>query len=121
PAMPGRFATYCQGLQKRLARHGFERSFQLNDDPDRQDKLATWIEYLGFECVEYDKHTNIIKRLQQQHDEAWKKLVDSKILRPLETEESLWTFGIGFQMKNEEIEAKKAVKSATLTMQSAEK
>ena len=47
-AEPERFAAYCRRLYKRLARHGFERSFQLHEGPGRQDKLTTWIEYLGF-------------------------------------------------------------------------
>ncbi|PQE09032.1 ankyrin 23 unc44 protein [Rutstroemia sp. NJR-2017a BBW] len=117
----GRFAAYNRGLHKRLASHEFERSFQLNEDPDRQDKLATWSEYLGFEYVEYDKHANIMMRLQQQYNEAWKKLVDCKVLTPFETAESLWTPGIGFQLKSEETQAKKAVESAISIMQSAEK
>lgn len=54
PAYPGRFAGYCGGLYKRLAKLGVEGSFQLDDDPDRQDKLVTWIEYLDFEYAEYD-------------------------------------------------------------------
>ena len=117
---PGRFAGYCRGLHKRLARHGFERSFQLNEDPDRQDQLTTWIEYLGFEYVEYDKHANTVERLQQQYDEAWKKLVDSKVLKPFETEEA-FDYLFSIQLQGEESEAQKAVQSARLTVNLADR
>lgn len=121
PAKAGRLAGYCRGLYKRLAKHEFEQPFELNKDPDQQDKLTTWIEYLGFEYVEYEKHANIMRRLQQQYDEAWKRLVDWRVLKPFETEESIWIFGISYQMINEENEAKQTVESATSTVKSAEK
>jgi len=83
--------------------------------------LTTWIEYLGYEYVEYDKHANIMKRLQQQYDEAWKKLVDSNVLKPSETQESIWIFGFISQLKHEENKAKKAVESAISIVKLAEK
>ncbi|TVY64159.1 hypothetical protein LSUE1_G008648 [Lachnellula suecica] len=120
PAKPGRFAAYCPGLHHRLARHGFERSVQLNEDPDRQDKLTTWIEYLDYEYVQYGKPANTIKRLQQQYDEAWKKLVDSEVLKPFETEESFDYF-FWLQLKNEKTGTQKAVESAVAIVKAAEK
>ncbi|KAH9203744.1 hypothetical protein DL95DRAFT_399072 [Leptodontidium sp. 2 PMI_412] len=120
PAEPGRFAAYCQRLHKRLARHGFERSFQLNEDPDRQDQLTTWIEYLGYEYMEYERHANIMKRLQPQYNEAWKKLVDSKVLKPFETEESFKYFFF-LQLKQEETDAEKVKESATSIVKLADR
>jgi hypothetical protein len=115
----GRFPAYCQQLQDRLRRHGFERPFQLVEDLERQDKLATWTEFLNYEYRKYDKHVNAAKRLQSRHDEAWEKLVDANVLKPFETEESLWVFGFG--LESEETEAEKAVESATSIVKSAEK
>lgn len=119
PAEPGRFAGYCRGLHKRLARHGFQRSFQLNEDPDRQDQLTTWIEYLGFEYVDYDKYANDTKLLQRQYDEAWKALVDAKVLNPPETEESFKYFFF-LQLRQEKTDAAKVVESARSTVKAAE-
>jgi len=51
-----RFPTYCLLVQKRLTRHGFERPFQLDEDLDQQDKLATWIEFLNYEYQDYEDH-----------------------------------------------------------------
>jgi hypothetical protein len=82
--------------------------------------LATWIEFLNYEYRKYDKHVNTSKRLQSRHDEAWKKLVDANVLKPFETDESLCVFGIGFQLENEEVEAEKAVESATSVTKLAE-
>lgn len=116
----GRFSAYCQRLHDRLARHGFERSFQLNKEPDRQDRLATWIEFLNYEYWKYDKSASVISRRQQRYDEAWKKLVDSKVLKPFETEDS-FDFFFWLQQKNEETLAKEAVETATSAAKAAEK
>ena len=116
----GRFPAYRQRLHGRLARHGFERSFQLNEEPDRQDKLATWIEFLDFEYLNYDKSADFVSRWQSQYDEAWKTLVDSKVLKPFETGESFDYF-FWLQQQNEKILAKKTVETATSAVKSAEK
>ena len=120
PAKPGRFAGYRRTLRKRLVRYGFKQSFQLNEDPDRQDKLTTWMEFLNFKYVPYERCVNVMKSLQQQHDEAWKKLVNSKVLEPSETEESFGYF-LNLQMLHEIAEAEKALESATLSVKSLEK
>ncbi|KAF4618136.1 hypothetical protein G7Y89_g14972 [Cudoniella acicularis] len=117
----GRFPAYCQRLHDRLRSHGFERSVQLDEEPDRQDKLTTWVEFLNYEYRKYDHTAGVIKLGQTRHEEAWKKLMDSKVLRPMETEESLWDSGIGFQLENEQAEALKTVESAASTATSAEK
>ena len=67
-------------MKQGLTEHGFTQSFQLDEDPERQDKLTTWIEYLDFEYWWYDKDMRFVKRHQPQYDEAWKKLVDLKVL-----------------------------------------
>lgn len=119
PSEAGRFAAYCWGLQRRLARYRFERSFHLNEDPDRQDKLATWIEFLSFGYMRHEKHTDIMERLQQQYDEAWKMLVVSDVLKPLETDES-FEYPKLLQLKYERNRAREVVDSAAAIVQSAE-
>lgn len=39
------FSGYVDAVRRRLARHGFTRPFELNQDPKQQGKLETWIEY----------------------------------------------------------------------------
>jgi hypothetical protein len=106
----GGFPEYVEAVKHRLAQHGSTRTFPLEEDPTRQDKLTTWIEYLNFEYWWYDRYTNSVKRQQQQYDEAWKKLVGSKVLRPFETEES--NIESVFRRASEEERAEKAVESA---------
>jgi hypothetical protein len=106
-------------VKRRLAQHGFTRPFELDEDPKRQDKLTTWIEYLNYEYSWYDRYTRMVKRLQLKHDEAWKKLVDSKVLKPSETEEYLRSEECGFRRQSEEDAATKAVESAKLAAKSA--
>jgi hypothetical protein len=115
------FPEYVEALKERLARHGFTRTFELDKDPDQQDKLTTWIEYLGYEYWWYDQHADFYKRRQRLHDEAWKKLVDSKVLRPGETVEVIHNIKTSYQHASEEQKAKKAVQSAMSAVSSAEK
>ena len=53
-------------------------------------------------------------RLRPKYDEAWKKLVDSAVLKPSETAESLRTTESAFRLENEIEWAEKALKSAKL-------
>jgi hypothetical protein len=57
------FPEYTEEMRKRLASHGFTQTFRLDDDPARQDKLTTWIEYLNFEYSWFDWYD--VKRSQR--------------------------------------------------------
>jgi hypothetical protein len=117
----GRFPKYRERVQKRLTRHGFERPFQLDEDLDQQDKLATWIEFLNYEYQDYDKHMRFVERHQAEYDAAWKELVDSQVLRPFETEEFIiYDPKSAVQHANERERAEKAVQSAKSAVVSAE-
>ncbi|MCJ1246658.1 hypothetical protein MMC30_003867 [Trapelia coarctata] len=117
----GRFPVYHQAAQDRLRRNGFERSFRLNEERARQDKPTTWIEFLNYEYMIYEKEAKTIQRLQPRIDEAWKKVVDSKLLGSFETEEYRETYRHALQVRKERFKAVKAVESAYLAMRSAEK
>jgi hypothetical protein len=108
----GGFPAHIETVRCRLARHKFTRTFQLDENPKRQDKLTTWIEYLNFEYWWYDRYASSVKRQQPLYDEAWKKLVDSKVLRPHETEQYVLSDAWGFQQEAEQGRAYKDVKSA---------
>ncbi len=107
-----KFTAYIKALKSRLARHGFTQKYQLNKDPDRQDKRTAWIEYLSYEYEVYEQYTKFIKCRQQHYNNAWKVLVDSKLLRPFETQEFLDDISSPLQYKKEEMEAKEAMESA---------
>ncbi|SPQ21428.1 2c21dfe6-ac02-4bdf-bd79-7703c72d2fae [Thermothielavioides terrestris] len=108
----GGFAGYVDEAQRRLARHGFPGTFHFDEDPKRQDSLTTWIEYVNYECAWYDDHVRAVERLRPRHEEAWKALVDSGVLRPGETEEYLLTDESALQRQAEIDQAEMAVKSA---------
>ncbi|KAF2257131.1 hypothetical protein BU26DRAFT_546274 [Trematosphaeria pertusa] len=114
------FPEYTEALKERLERHGFTRLFQLDEDAARQDKITTWIEYLGYEYWWYDYYIGITRSHQKRHDNAWKKLVDSEVLRPGETEEVVCNIDTTFQDAGEKEIAKKAMQSAKLAVSSAE-
>ncbi|CZR65639.1 uncharacterized protein PAC_15539 [Phialocephala subalpina] len=117
----GRFPKYVEGVKQGLAEHGFTRAFQLDEDPERQDKLTTWIEFLDYEYWWYDKDMRFVKRQQPQYDEAWKELVDSQVLRPNETEEFICNIASAFQHESEEERANKAMEFAKSAVISAQK
>lgn len=103
------FHEYAEALKERLINNGFTRTFRLEEDLTHQDKLTTWIEYIGYEYWWYDQHARY-KRWQPWYEKAWKEL--SKVLRPSETEEFIHNIDCALQHASEEERAEKAVKSA---------
>lgn len=114
------FSEYAKRMKKRLAKYGFTRPFQLKRDLFRQDTLTTWIEYLGYEYWFYDHYASYVKRFQRVHDKAWKKLVESGVLRPGETIEVVCDIDSVFNDAAENARAKRTVKSAAAAVLAAE-
>ncbi|KAM5347255.1 hypothetical protein ACJ41O_010260 [Fusarium nematophilum] len=104
------FNEYAAAVKRRLARHHFTRPFELDEDPKKQDKLHTWIEYLNFEYWWLDKYVSDIERLQPDHDRVWQELVDLKILRPHETMEYIRTFASPMERQADEDKAREDVR-----------
>ncbi|KAK3302818.1 uncharacterized protein B0T15DRAFT_504125 [Chaetomium strumarium] len=115
----GGFPEYVAEAKRRLAKHGFTRTFQLDKDPARQDKLTTWIEYLNYEYSWHDRYERSIKRLRPEYDEAWKKLVDSGVLRPGETDQTVRITEAAFRRASEREQADEAVASAVAAAKAA--
>ncbi|KAK3305051.1 uncharacterized protein B0T15DRAFT_187720 [Chaetomium strumarium] len=115
----GGFPEYIAEAKRRLAKHDFTRNFQLDKDPTRQDKLTTWIEYLNYEYSWHDRYERSINSLRQKYDEAWKQLVDSGVLRPGETDETLRTTESAFRRQGERDQTWKAVASAEAAAKAA--
>ena len=108
-------------MKKLLAEYGFTRPFQPHDDLARQDKLTTWIEYLGSEYARHYRYNRLLKKLQPEYDQAWKTLEDAKVLRPFETEEYICTIKSAYHQDSEEEQAAAAVKSAAAVLVSCQK
>ncbi|KAJ3579596.1 hypothetical protein NPX13_g962 [Xylaria arbuscula] len=113
--------TYTEAVKELLAQYDFPRPFQFHDDPKQQDRLTTWIEYLGFACAQHDRYVRVMKVRQPEYDKAWKTLVDAKVLRPFETEEYICDIKCAFHHQSEEDRAYAAVKSAEAVLLSAQK
>ncbi|RWA03794.1 hypothetical protein EKO27_g11311 [Xylaria grammica] len=112
--------TYTEAVKELLAHYGPARPFQFHDDPKQQDKLMTWIEYLGFECAVHYLYVHDVKKNQTEYDKAWKTLVETKVLRPFETEEYVRTTECAIHHDREREQAYRAVKSAKTFLLSAQ-
>ena len=106
------FPEYAEAVKRRLTRHGFTATFQLDEDPKRQNELTTWIEYLNYEYWWCDRYTAGVSQLQPRRDEAWKILEDSNVLRPGETEETLRGMGSILQQVSDRVSAQEALSTA---------
>lgn len=112
--------SQCTDRCKELVKNTSTSSFELNQDPERQDKLATWIEYLSYECTIYDQHARY-KHSEPRYIKALKKLQDSRILRPHETVEFISSIEYRWQEENEGKQAAQAMESAEKALLSAQK
>ena len=97
-----------------MAQHEFKRSFKLSEDLEQQDKFMTWIELLYYEYWQYDKDMSFVKYCRPKYDEAWKELVDSKVLRPFETEIFICSISSAYHHQSEKERAERDVESAKL-------
>ena len=104
--------NYTEALRTLLAQYDFTRPFQLQDDLANQDALTTWIEYLGFVCAAHYRFTRVIQHHQPAHDQGWKALMDSGVLRPFETREYLEDLKSASRHDSEADQALKAVQLA---------
>lgn len=107
-----RSPTYTEAVKKLLTEYDFTRPFQFHEDPTQQDKLTTWIEYLGWECWLHYRLARRVESMQPKYDAAWKTLQDSNVLRPFETEEYVCSIECAYKHQSEGDQATQAVKSA---------
>ncbi|KJZ76552.1 hypothetical protein HIM_03888 [Hirsutella minnesotensis 3608] len=106
------FSDYVEAARRRLARHDCNLPFDLKEDPKKQDKLTTWVEYLNFEYWWLDKHNEYVERHRPHHDKAWQEILDSKLLQSHETLEYIRTFQCTLRHGADEQRAREDVKTA---------
>lgn len=116
-----RFPEYVGLMEQNLAKYGFTHSLELSADLKQQNRLNTWIEYLGYEYCLHDIDMTDLEYRQPQYDEAWKEIVNSNLLRPFETGEFLCTAGAAFFHQSEKNKAEEAVNAAKSIVISAQK
>ncbi|KAJ8131550.1 hypothetical protein O1611_g2074 [Lasiodiplodia mahajangana] len=104
--------THTSAVQNLLAQYNFTRPTRLDDDPKQQDKLATWIEYLAFTCSIHYRYARSTENCQPEFDKAWKTLLDSNVLRPSETRESICNIKSAIERREEREEAQHTVNLA---------
>ncbi|KAK3687148.1 hypothetical protein B0T22DRAFT_121510 [Podospora appendiculata] len=113
--------SYSTAASALLAKYRVTRPVQFHQDPAQQDKLTEWIEYLAFECAVRDQYARGFQRLQLHHDEAWKTLVNSSLLRPFETEEYICDANFGQDYQPEKDQLDRALRLAESALEAARK
>lgn len=114
-----RASTYTEAVKKLLAEYDFTQPFQFHEDPTQQNKLTTWIEYLGYECWLHYRLARRVEHMQPKYNADWKALQNSNVLRPFETEEYVCKIDSSFLRQSEREQATQAVKSARAMVESA--
>jgi hypothetical protein len=82
------FFNYAQQVQVELGmKHGFKlppsfrtREGGLKEEPSRQGRLASWIEYLFYEYDRLTRYSHSMSKCEPQFLEAWAKLARSQTL-----------------------------------------
>ena len=113
------FSKYNEAAKTLLAQHGLTKGFRFQEDQMQQDQLMTWIEYFSYESAQYNRYTKTVQRLQPAFDEAWKKLVDLKVLRPSETQEYICNVESAIDGQNEYWQAWQGVEWAKTAAEKA--
>lgn len=108
---PELFNKHASRCRKRLAKHSFVGSLDLEKDASDQTELSQWIEYLCFEYFEYEKFLHH-KQLHPQYREAWKILVSTKALKPGETRDDIEANGFAADFERERTSLRQAVELA---------
>jgi len=85
----------------------------------QQDEVTTWLEHLDYEYWWYGYYAGTSRSHRKRHNNAGKKFVDSKVLRPGKTE-FICDFDAVSQRSSQKESAKRASKSVRSAAPSAE-
>ena len=120
----GSISEYTEWAKESLAEDSFTPSFQLNEDPERQDKRTTWIEYLTYEHIMGRKWKAYRYRPSKGgglYRKWWGKLRASGLLKPHETEEVVLALHLDQAYYREVADAEDAEDAASSALSSAER
>ncbi|KAL7949445.1 hypothetical protein V8C42DRAFT_310910 [Trichoderma barbatum] len=86
-----RYPNHLEELTERLERHSFALPPAFDKPPngfckhiERQNKLATWIEYINYEFTRRDEYDKWLETCQPGYDAALAQLMDAQVLGPFE-------------------------------------
>lgn len=82
-----RFPAYIVAMHARLDRHWLPCQADFHPDPKQQSALATWVEYLAYECWVHDGFADKAAELQPRHDALAEAIRDANALLAGETPE----------------------------------
>ncbi|KAI9676090.1 MAG: hypothetical protein M1817_000833 [Caeruleum heppii] len=83
------FPTYTAVVRRKLAPHHFVRTFRLKKNPRHQDQWSTWLEYLVYEYLLFERLNDFVESEERRHSQAWERLLEAMPLSARQRRESL--------------------------------
>ncbi|KAG8349443.1 hypothetical protein FVEN_g12334 [Fusarium venenatum] len=114
------FREYLARCTRRLYKQSSLTAPQMKQNTKDQDTLSQWLEYLCFELSE-SKRYSWYKRYHQNYKNAWKTVVDSKILHPQECQSLVETVQYASLHDDERTSLRQAVEAASSEVLLAER
>ncbi|KAJ4140402.1 hypothetical protein NW768_001763 [Fusarium equiseti] len=114
------FKEYSARCNRRLSNQLSSAALDMKQDPNDQDSLSQWLEYLCFELSECKRYS-WYKRYHQHYENAWQILVDSKALRSHESRSRVETIEYASLHNDERTSLRQAVEAASSEVLLAER
>ena len=99
------FTAYARAVEKRLSSHKFTQSFQLAEDPRRQDAKTTWVEYLNYNYWWQDRHAAKMKSVEPRYRQAWDELENFHAVSSANTSTAIGTLDEQLNVMKTELQA----------------
>jgi hypothetical protein len=114
------FREYLARCTRRLHKQSSLTALHMKQDTKDQDALSQWLEYLCFELSE-SKRYSWYKRYHKTYENAWKTIVDSKVLHPHESRSLVETVQYASLHDDERSSLRQAVEAASSEVLLAER
>ncbi|KAH7019763.1 hypothetical protein EDB80DRAFT_547744, partial [Ilyonectria destructans] len=118
------FPRYLKQTKARLAANSVQQHLvhlvNLHKNPKKQDQLSTWLEYFSFQLREYAE-VSWYRAWEGKYEDAWRKLVDSRMLRRLDSRNYLESPQCTWDRKEELTQRRQIVENARSTLLVAER
>jgi hypothetical protein len=97
-----------------LKRNGLHRNLMLFQDPEDQDKITEWIEYIAREYLQMEDSKTNLDEAEQTCQKTWKAMQDSSHFGWEELGQNLGISSLARETKNAVVEYRRAMRNSSL-------